>query len=531
VIRGEREEARPPRPPERQAPFAWGEYLRTAVVLAVCSLLGWLGFTRHLSETNIVMVFLLGVTYVAARYGRGPAIASAVASVLVFDFFFVPPYLSFEVSDVQYILTFAVMFIIGFVISTLTARIRDQLHSAQQIERRTAALFRLTKQLSEVAGPEFLIGMAGLQLREIFNGEVVLFVRDAAGHLELRFGQDTTIAQHEVNAVVARWVADHDHAAGAGTDTLPNATALFVPLIGSQRTVGAVGVKPNDPERFLDPDQRRLLETCASLIALSLERDHSVLEAQEARLRVQTERLRNSLLSSVSHGLRTPLAAIAGATSSLLETAPDHQPDARRELLYTILDESRRLGRLVDNLLDMTRLTSGTIALNKQWHVLEEIVGSALGRLRRDLEHHAVRVDIPDDLPLLSVDGVLMEQVFFNLLENANRYTPAGSQIEITARVTDKRVEIRVADNGPGLPPGTESRVFEKFFRGATVTDDGRRGVGLGLAICHAIIEAHSGRISAQNGPNGGAEFILSLPCEETAPRIDLDEVPARSGS
>jgi two-component system sensor histidine kinase KdpD len=525
VIRGEREEVRPPRLPEHRAAFAWGHYLRAALVVVACSLVGWLSHAWQLSETNTVMIFLLGVAYIAARYGRGPAIAASVASVLVFDFFFVPPYWSFAVSDAQYILTFAVMFIIGFVISTLTARIRDQLQAAQQVERRTAALFRLTKQLSEVAGLEFLIGMAGQQLKEIFGGEVVLFTRDGTGRLELRFGQDTSVARHEVNAVVARWVADHDHAAGAGTDTLPNATALFVPLIGSQRTVGAVGVRPNDPERLVDPEQRRLLETCASLIALSLERDQSVLEAHEARLHVQTEQLRNSLLSSVSHDLRTPLAAIAGATSSLLEAPPDQTPEARRELLHTILDESRRLGRLVDNLLDMTRLTSGTVALNKQWHVLEEIVGSALGRLRRELEHHVVRVDIPGDIPLLSLDGVLMEQVFFNLLENAARYTPAGSAIEIAARASEKRVEIRVADTGPGLPSGTESRVFEKFFRGSTVTDDGRRGAGLGLAICQAIIEAHGGRISARNRPAGGAEFIISLPCEETAPRVALDEV------
>ncbi|MCI0455634.1 MAG: sensor histidine kinase KdpD, partial [Gemmataceae bacterium] len=460
VIRGEPDESRPPRPTERRGTFPWGTYLRTAVVVTLGGLAGWLSHAWQLTEANIVMVFLLGVAYVAARYGRGPAIAASVASVLLFDFFFVPPYLTFTVHDVQYVLTFVVMLIIGLVISTLTARIRDQLGAAQQIEHRTAALFRLTKQLSEVAGPGFLIGIAGQQLREIFDGEVVIYVRSASGSLELRYGQETTVARHETNAVVARWVADHDQAAGAGTDTLPNATAFFVPLVGSQRTVGAVGVRPKDPERFLDPDQRRLLETCASLIALSLERDESVLEAHQAQLRVQAEQLRNSLLSSVSHDLRTPLAAIAGASSSLLEAPPDQKAESRRELVQTIVDESRRLGRLVDNLLDMTRLTSGTVVLNKQWHVLEEIVGSALGRLRRELEHHAVRVDIPSDLPLLFLDGVLMEQAFFNLLENAARYTPAGSQIEILARFEDQRIEIRVADNGPGLPPGSESRVF-----------------------------------------------------------------------
>jgi two-component system sensor histidine kinase KdpD len=540
VIRGQPEEAAPPRPPERRAAIAWGNYLRTALVVALCGLVGWLSHVWQLTEANIVMVFLLGVAFVAARYGRGPSIVAAVANVLVFDFFFVPPYFEFAVSDAQYLLTFAVMLIIGLVISTLTARIQDQLHAAQQLQARTAALFRLTKQLSEVAGAEFLIGIAGQQVQDIFAGEVVIYVRNAAGELELRFGQQTTIAQQQMNAVVARWVADHGQPAGAGMDTLPAATALFVPLLGSQRTLGAVGVRSSDPERFLDPEQRRLLETCASLIALSLERDQSALEAHEAQLRVQTEQLRNSLLSSVSHDLRTPLAAIAGAASSLLAAPPEQTPETRRELLQTIQEESRRLTRLVDNLLDMTRLTSGTVVLQKQWHVLEEIIGSALTRLRRELQAHHIRVAIPSDFPLLFLDGVLMEQVFFNLLENAARYTPAGSRIEITARpllqslvpggkAKLKGVEIRVADNGPGLPAGSETRVFEKFFRGPTALVQGKRGAGLGLAICQAIVEAHGGRIRACNRPAGGAEFVLSLPCEETAPHVALDEMAANT--
>ncbi len=531
VIRGDSEDVATPRSRERRTAISWRNYAWTAVVVTLCGLAGWLSHSLQLTEANTVMVFLLGVAYVASRYGRGPAIAAAVASVLAFDFFFVPPYFRLTVNDVQYFLTFAVMLIIGIAISALTTRIKDQLRAAQQVERRTAALFRLTKQLSEIAGLEFLIRMAGQQLREIFDGEVVIFVREAAGPLKLRSGEETTIARQEINTVVAQWVSDHDQVAGSGTDTLPNATALFAPLIGSQRTVGAVGLRPNDPERFLDPEQRRLLETCASLIALSIERDESVLEASEARSRAQTEQLRNSLLSSVSHDLRTPLAAIAGASSSLLEAHGDQNTQSRRELLQTIADESRRLARLVDNLLDMTRLASGTVVLNKQWHVLEEIIGSALARLRRELEGHPVRVEIPNDLPLLLLDGVLMEQAFFNLLENAVRYTPADSQIEITALVEGKRVEIKVIDNGPGLPAGTEARVFEKFFRGSSSTADGRRGAGLGLAICQGIVQSHGGQISARNRPGSGAVFVISLPCEEKAPQVPLDQVYASSGS
>jgi two-component system, OmpR family, sensor histidine kinase KdpD len=531
VIRGESERVSAPGPPMRRPPVIWSNYLWTVVVVAVCGLAGWLSHALGLAEANIIMVFLLGVAYVAARHGRGPAIAAAVANVLVFDFFFVPPYLSFAVSDAQYVFTFAVMLGIGLLISALTARVQNQLRAAQQLERRTAALFRLTKQLSEVAGQEFLIAIAGQQLREIFDGEVVIFAREPAGSLELRHGQDTSVARHEVNAVVARWVADHDLPAGDRTDTLPNATALFVPLIGSQRTIGAVGVRPNDPDRFVDPDQRRLLETCASLIALSLERDQSVLEASEAHVRVQAEQLRNSLLSSVSHDLRTPLAAIAGASSSLLERLPQLTEVAQKELLETIVDESHRLARLVDNLLDMTRLQSGAVTLNRQWHVLEEIIGSVRASLHRELERRPVHVQIPGDFPLLHVDGLLLEQVLVNLLENATRYTPAGTQIEIAAEHQGDRVRIRVADNGPGLPPGSESRIFDKFFRGVALSPDARRGAGLGLAICRGIIEAHGGRITARNRPGGGAEFVIVLPCDKTAPQVTLDELPARVGA
>ena len=256
-----------------------------------------------------------------------------------------------------------------------------------------------------------------------------------------------------------------------------------------------------------------------------------MLEAHEAQLRVQAEQLRNSLLSSVSHDLRTPLAAIAGTAESLLGKAFKQDDPARRELLQSIVDESQRLSHLVDNLLDMTRLESGAVVVNRQWHVLEEIVGSARGRLRRELEHHPLRVDIPDDLPLLLLDGVLIEQAFCNILENAARYTPADSKIEIAARMIGKQVEIRIADNGPGLPAGSEIRVFEKFFRGALKTADGRRGVGLGLAICQAIATAHGGTITAANRAGGGAEFVLRLPCEQTAPRVLVEQLPAESGT
>lgn len=509
--------------------MAWRDYLAASAVVAVCGLLGWASHNAKLAEANTVMVFLLGVAFVASRFGRGPSIFAAVASVLVFDFFFVPPELTFAVADAQYLLTFGVMLAIGLTISALTARIRGQLAVARKEERRVAALYRLTKQMSEVTGTDFLLGAAGRQLAEIFAGEVVVFIRDAPGRVDLRFGNETSIARLPINAVVAEWVASHDLVAGAGTDTLPNATAYFVPLIGSQRTIGAVGVRPEDPQWMADPEQRRLLETCASLIALSIERDQSLLEASEAQARVQAEEMRSSLLSSVSHDLRTPLAAIVGASTNLLQADLKADQTQRRGLLQTIADEARRMARLVENLLEITRLEAGGLSLNKQWHVLEEIIGSALGRLKSELARHRVRVELPADLPLLQADGMLLEQAFVNLLENAARYAPAGAEVAIRGRSHGQEVEVIIEDTGPGLPAGSEDRIFEKFYRGPTAGADSRRGVGLGLSICQAIVRAHGGTITARNRPSGGAEFFIRLPRGEGAPAIPLEH--AASGS
>jgi two-component system, OmpR family, sensor histidine kinase KdpD len=525
VVSGEGEVPIPNRHATAPAAVRWNDYLKAAAVVAVCGILGWSAHAAQLADANVVMIFLAGVAIISARLGRGPSIAAAVASVLVFDFFFVAPRLSFAVGDTEYLITFIVMLGIGLVISGLTTRLKAQLRASQQQERRTAELFRMTRQLSELSGSEFLIRTAGRQLQEVFDGDVVVYLREDTESLTLRYGEKTDIALDTVNAVVAQWVAVNGKIAGAGTDTLPNASALFVPLSGSQQIVGALGVASKEKGRFFDPEQIRLLETCGSLIALSIERDQSVIKAHEAQLQVQAEQLRNSLLSSVSHDLRTPLATIAGSAASLIERCRDED----RELLQSVVDESDRLTRLVENLLDMARLDSGTVSISRQWHVLEEIVGIALENVKRELLSYPVKVTIPADFPLLNIDGFLMERVFVNLLENASRYTPIGSQIEITAIAKSRNAEIRVTDNGPGLPPGSEDKIFDKFFRGSMVAPDGRRGVGLGLAICRAIVEALGGQISARNRSQGGAEFIVSLPRDEPPPEVVIEPEGASS--
>jgi two-component system sensor histidine kinase KdpD len=305
--------------------------------------------------------------------------------------------------------------------------------------------------------------------------------------------------------------------AGLGTETLPGAQSLYVPLIASQGIVGVLGVRPQDAQAFADPEQLHLLETFANQAALAVERAQLAEEAQQAQVRAEAERLRNALLSSVSHDLRTPLATIMGSASSLLEDGTHFQRGTWQDLLQSIVDEAERLNRLVSNLLDMTRLEAGTLAVKKDWLPLEEVVGTALARMEKRLGDRPVAIRIPADLPLVQIDGVLIEQVLINLLDNGIKYTPVRSGIDISASVSDGAVRVEVADRGPGFAPGEEGRIFDKFYRGQTADS---RGVGLGLAICRAIVEAHGGRIWAENRPGGGAMFRFTVPAKDVPPEM-----------
>jgi two-component system, OmpR family, sensor histidine kinase KdpD len=521
VIQGEEEAASVPAPARRTNASETRHYLVAAGIIAVCGVIAQLFSSFGLAEANQVMVFLAGVAIVAYRYGRGPAIMSSVAGVLVFDYFLVHPRLSFAVADTQYLLTFAVMLCIALVISTITSRLKSQVTSSRLREHRMSSLYQLGKQLSSLSGEVFLLTAAGNKISEIVGGEVVVFRTHSTGPPRLAFGEETEIGKHPTSAVTAQWVIAHDQLAGAGTDTLPNAIALFLPLSASQSAVGALGVRTVEMERLLQPDERQLLEACASQLALAIERDEMAIDAAEARIQAEAEQVRSSLLSSVSHDLKTPLAAIAGASSSLLQSSTTDEA-TRRQLSETIYDEATRLNRLLENILQMSRLDCGESSTNRQWHVLEEIVGSALHRTRRELERHSVTLRLAERLPLLYVDGLLLEQVFVNLLENAARYTPDGTSIRISASQDNNWLVVSVADSGPGLVPGTENRVFDRFFRVASSADAGR-GSGLGLAICRAIAQRHGGTITAANLQSGGAEFVLRLPLRENAPRCDLE--------
>jgi len=507
VISGGQPDAAPPTPVRRTAlPTDWTAYGQAAAVVVGATGLAWL--LAPFSElSNIVMVYLLGIVAVAMRTGRGPSLLASILSVAAVDFFFVPPYLTFAVSDARYIFTFLVMLIVGLVISGLTVRTRAQAEAARHREQRTAALYAMSRELASTRGVDELLRIAVRHVAEVFRGQVVVLVPSAQGSLTPWSGGHFELDANDLG--VGRWVFEHRQPAGLGTATLPGASALYVTLLASTGPVGVLGLRPADRHAMDEPERLHQLETFAAQTALALERARLAEEAHAAQVRIETERLRNSLLSSVSHDLRTPLAAITGAVTTVLEGGARLDASTRQELLESVRDEADRLNRLVQNLLEMTRLESGALQLRRDWHPLEEIIGAALGRVGKRLGARRVTTRVPPDLPLVAIDDVLIEQVLVNLLDNSLKYTPATTAIEIIATAGERNVTVEIADHGPGLRAGDEDRVFDKFYR----TDPSAgRGAGLGLAICRGIVQAHGGRIWAQNLPGSGVAFLFTLP-------------------
>ena len=516
VVSGERE-AEPVKPAwVRPRPPDWPAYGLALGVVGVCTAIAWVMFP-HVGLSNLIMVYLLGVVGVATRAGRGPTALASVLSVAAFDFFFVPPFLSFAVSDSEHLITFAVMLVVALVISGLTVRIRAQADSARQRERRIAALYTMGRELATTRDVEGLLETALRHIGEVFAGPLVVLLPDDTGRVATRRTYPLVFPMDANELAVAQWVYEHRQPAGRGTATLPGARALYLPLIGSRGAVGVLGVSPVEPRALESPEQRHQLETFANQMALAIERAHFVEEAQRAQIRMEAERLRSSLLSSVSHDLRTPLATVTGASSSLLENGDQIDEGTRKELLGSIHREAERLDRLVNNLLDMTRLESGGVKIQKEWQPLEGVVGAALKHLESRLQDRPIQIDLPADLPLVPIDAVLIEQLLINILENAVKYTPSGSPIDISAALAAGAVTVEIADRGPGFPSGDEERVFDKFYRGGAARG---RGVGLGLAICRAIVEVHGGEISAENRLAGGAVLRFTLPLGESPPDI-----------
>jgi two-component system sensor histidine kinase KdpD len=498
--------------PARLSSYGWVVALSAAVTLLATPLM------HFFDLANIVMLYLLAVVLVAVRLGRGPALAAALINVLAFDFFFVQPRFSFAVTDVQYLLTFAVMMIVGLVIGQLTASLRFQARVAREREERSRLLYELARELGKALSAEQVAQIGGRSIEAAFRAKAGILLCDE--HDQLALASGGVGGAPAIDIALAQWALDHAQAAGTGTDTLPASGLLYVPLIAPMRARGVVAVEPSDPRLLMIPEQRLLLDTYAALIAIAIERVHFVSVAQDTLISMESERLRNSLLAALSHDLRTPLTALIG-NSQTLATALERDGSTRVPDANTIVEQARRTAQLVSNLLDMARLQAGSVTLRRDWQSLEELAGSALRSIESAIATHVVRIDLPRDLPLIYADGVLIERVLANLFENAAKYTPAGSCITLSARREGDLIIIDVTDDGPGLAAVEVATLFRKFTRGGK--ESSTPGVGLGLAICRAIVQAHGGQIDAinRNPPEHGAIFRFTLPHREM-PAIDI---------
>jgi two-component system sensor histidine kinase KdpD len=485
-------------------------------VVAFATAVGLLLRSR-LNPIDIAMLFLLGVVVVSTQCRQGPALLAAALTIAAFDFLFVPPFYTFSVDDADYVVTFAVMLIVAVVMGGLTTRIREQSEEVRARARRTEALYQMSHALSGGLDPDQLMGVAARHVGALVGGRAEIRPGDPpaeAGPLD-----PGRAAEGVALDVAVEWVRSHRDAAGWGTARCTTAEALVLPLRSADRVAGVVIVYPDDPATELPAEDLRTALALADQVAVAVERAALATRSREAQLEVQSERLRTALLSSLSHDLRSPLGAIEGAASSLVQDDGTLPLELRRELAQTTLDESRRMTRLVGNLLEMVRVESGTLAVRKAWQPLEESLGVALLRLEERLADHPVTVSLPADLPLVPIDELLVEQVLLNLLENAAKHTPPGTPILVRAWPADDTVIVEVADAGPGIRDGDDEAVFEKFYRGRGASDGASPGAGLGLTICRGIIQAHGGRIWVDRAARGAA-LRFSLPLEGGSPDL-----------
>jgi len=494
-------------------------YLWAVLLVALITLIS-IPIHLRLEPTNLAMFYLLGVLAAAIYLGRGPSLLAALLGVLSFDFFLIEPRFSLSVEDTQYVLTFLALFLVGTVVSGLAGTVRDQVAASQRREAQTAALYALSRDLTIQIDLAAVMQTVIEQVGHSFGRQAAILL-PAGSRLSLRAASPAFEADEAVLRA-AEWSYNRGQPSGRGTDTQPELPVRLQPLMTGQGVVGVLAVRPTESGRYLTPEQRQLLEAYSGLAALAVERALLAEVVNQARLAQETEKLQTALLNSISHDLRTPLAVITGALSSLRE-AEDSAPDGpqldratRLELLDTGWSEAERLNRLVGNLLDMTRLEAGALHLRRSPIDVEEAAGAAIHRLRARLKNIRILTNIPAGLPPVSADALLLEQVLVNLLDNAAKYTDESGTIEVSARALPDAVEFSVADNGPGIPPEDLERVFDKFYRARPKGGPG--GTGLGLSICKGIIEAHGGRILARNRPTGGAEFVFTLPLAAVSP-------------
>ncbi len=511
VISARAELSKPKLPTEWQIHRPWGRYVLGLLLVVISTSLGIL-IRGNLEPANLVMLYLASTVISAIFLGRGPSLLTAIAGVLAFDYFLVPPYLTFAVSDTQYFITFIALLIVSLVVSSLTARVREQAESAIQREKQTAALYDLSKDLTSAADLLQAANIIISQISRAFGRDAVIFLPDNQ-QLQI-FASSPNYQPDDKELAVAAWSYEHDQPAGRGTDTLPAASLRCHPLKTSNGIVGVLGVHSKDQANFLTSEQRLTLAAFANQSALAIERASLSEQARQAELLRATESLQTALLNSISHDLRTPLVSITGALSSLDEDKGMLNESARRTLIENARGEADRLNRLVGNLLNMTRIESGAIKLHLESEDIQDVIGTALEQLGSRVANRNIQINVPAGIPLVPMDFTLIAQVLVNILENAVKYSPADSMIEVSAELLDEKIRIKIADRGAGIPSEDLTRVFDKFYR--VQRPENVSGTGLGLSISKGIIEVHHGNIYASAREGGGTIIMIELPLNNT---------------
>ncbi|QXE91014.1 sensor histidine kinase KdpD [Geomonas subterranea] len=495
--------------PKKSVP--WAGYLKGMVLVAAITLLCQV-LRGLLAPTNLMMIYLLGLVLAATRLGRRPAVLTAFFSVLAFDFFFVPPYLTFAVADTEYVITFIALFTVGVVISTLVSQARERAESIREREEQTASLYYLSRDLAVASDLSGIVSATMRNIEQSIGGEVAVLMPEGE-RLALRAASAGLVLETKEHAV-ADWSFRNSSPAGRGTDTLISSQLLYLPLQTSGNVLGVLGIRLKAESDYASPLTRRLLHAFATQMSFAIERVLLVKQAEQAQILQARESLERALLNSISHDLRTPLVTISGALGALRDRTTVLDEPSRQDLLDAAWEEAARLNRFVANLLDMTRLEAGALKLKRIPSDLQDLVGCALAALEPQLAKTRLEIRVEPDLPLVSIDMVLMTQVLVNLIDNALKYAPRDRIVELTAGATDGRVTLEIADRGPGVPPEDLARIFDKFYR--VPVPEGAGGTGLGLSICKGIVEAHGGEIRADNRNGGGLKVTIELPVEKT---------------
>jgi len=496
------------------SPLTLRRYVWAVFAVAAVTIIGKI-LTPFFNLTNVVLLYLLPVLISAVRWGRGPSFFTALLGVLAFDFLFVPPVFSLTVNDTRDFFVFAIYLIVAIVTGTMATKLRDELEKTRQREKRTLALYALGQEIAAETDLGRILKTFVKTVSEAISGQISILMPRPGDDLlhEVASYPANHISSDDKEQAVVRWVMEHGQSAGKGTEILREASKLIFPVKAEDKTLAALTIEPGEKNRIVTPEQRQLIEAFTNLAAVAIIRVQLAEEAEQAKWLAESEKLHRALLNSISHDLRTPLASIIGAATSLIADKNVYSLEAREVFLHTIKEEALRMNRYVANLLDMVRLESGILKPKTEWCDIQDIIGVVLRETKDILQGHSLRVDMPPDLPLVRADFILIEQVMINLLENGVKYSLPDSEIAISARYHDNMLLIVAADSGPAIPKIEQNRVFDKFYR--LYSTKNISGTGLGLSICKGIVEAHGGSIWLDSSPEYGNKFTFSLPVSE----------------